>query len=388
VANAHYSGMAKFKKGFLKANRTYHSPDDPLPVSQGTLTHWRDTFKAFKSKGLKVPMYWGHQDRVELSTPKRRLPNECVGHLDDLQLSSDGKSLEITVDVPRKEDADKVRHNLAELSPVVFRRWKDGDGKVYENCITGVDLVQHPVDHRQTDFTEVLSCSIRMGLDMGKPIVYRLADDDEPPSDEAPPEESSDDEEIPDEPVGDDGSRLKKVTESLARMNVVLSDDTNEENFLEHLENALLTVEAMANGSEMTSDEGLEQANPEQFASFSLQSSREKKYLDKQHRSLIATRLTSVLHQGQCTPAEYKVREPQLKSIRLSLDDEGDSVPSPLETWVASREAVPRGTFWDPDKRTRMSALDLAPQPKGLSEGMPVTDEDSDAVVNSIFKRR
>ena len=49
--------------------------------------------------------------------------------------------------------------------------------------------------------------------------------------------------------VANEGDRLKKVLDALAAMDIVLSDDTNEENFLEHLEQALLTAQAQAGES-------------------------------------------------------------------------------------------------------------------------------------------
>ena len=175
---------------------------------------------------LKVPVFFGHQDDPKKAVPVKRLPKDCAGRLHDLQLSKDGRKAEFIIDVPRHEDASKVANNLVELSPVIFEKWTDGDGTVHEDCITDVDLVVHPVDHRQEDFKPAIACSIRMGLDTGKPVIYRLASDDDDDSDG---EESN----------GSD--RVKRVIEGMAALNIMVPDDTTIENFFERVESALLT---------------------------------------------------------------------------------------------------------------------------------------------------
>ncbi len=366
----------KFKKGMLEVGRTYKSPDGPLPVTVERLRHWRDTFRKFKALDLKVPVFFGHQDDPKKAVPVKRLPKNCAGKLIDLELSADGRKAEFVIDIPRAEDASKVENNLVELSPVVFEKWTDGDGTVHKDCITDVDLVVHPVDHRQEEFKPAIACSIRMGLDTGKPVIYRLAEheDDEMADDDNTGHDSDGDSE------GDGSDRVKRVIEGLAALNIIVPDDTDKENFFDRVEAAILTAKAMGDGG--VDNEELEVSSPE-FAALSLDSPLGK-FQSKQHQTSVMAGLDALLTQGQCTPAEYKHRKPQVGSIRLSLDANGEHRPTDVEMFIAHRETVPPGSFWDDAKRTRMSNLEVVPHPEGLA-GDEVTEEQAEKIVDGMF---
>jgi len=208
-------------------------------------------------------------------------------------------------------------------------------------------------------------------------------------ADDETKDSGSESSEVEDMAVTDDGGRLKKVLDALAGMGIVLSDDTNEENFLEHVEQALLTAAAV-NGeggdAEIPGEGDLEVTAP-QFAALSLESSKEKKYIDKQHQKQVGARLQAVLDNGQCTPHEAKEHQAKLGTVRLSLDDAGDPIPTGLETWITSRESVPHGTFWPSEVRTRMGSLEPVPHPSGLN-GDQITDEEADRLAASILGRK
>jgi hypothetical protein len=398
--------MAKFKKAILKANREYQSPDGPVFVDRERLAHWVSQFGRMRDAGLSVPCSWGHDDDPEKGVPtrlasadkRRRLPQDTVGYLRSVELTEDGDAAEIEIDVRRKADVEACDLNLAYVSPVIRKSWKDGDGEVWDDCWGHMDLVQHPVDHRQTPFERVeesseqtIACALRMGLDDGTPATWRLADSDKGTKSMADDEKTSDSgdsetSEVEDMAVTDDGGRLKKVLDALAGMGIVLSDDTNEENFLEHVEQALLTAAAV-NGegdAAMPEDEGDLEVTAPQFAAMSLERSKEKKYIDKQHQKTIGARLQAVLDHGQCTPHEAKEHRTKVATVRLSLDDNGDSIPSGLETWISSREAVPNGTFWPSEERTRMGALDPIPHPPGL-HGDKMPDDEAKKLADGIL---
>ena len=275
------------------------------------------------------------------------------------------------IDIPRDEDASKVENNLVELSPVVFENWTDGDGTVHKDCITDVDLVVHAVDHRQEDFKPALTCSIRMGLDKGKPVIYRLADH----------EDDDDDNTGHDDDEGDGSDRVKRVIEGMAALNIIVPDDTTVENFFERVESALLTAAAMGDGVDMATD-NLEATSPE-FAALSLDSPLAK-FNSRQHQTGVMARLNELLEQGQCTPVEHKDRKPQVGAIRLSLNNSGEHQSTSIESWIESREAVPPGTFWDAAKRTRMSNLEVVEHPEGLA-GDEVTEERAEEIVDEMF---
>jgi len=379
--------MPKFKKAMLEADRTYHSPDGPLPVTRERIRHWAKKFSEFAQSNIKVPISWNHGEKLEDLVPvkfssdrKTRLPQGTVGYLDAFEVSADGRRAELTLDIRRNEDAEKVRHNLAYVSPVIFESWRDGDGTSHRDVITHVDLVQHPVDHHQSEFEPVsVACALRMSTTKGKPVMYRLQD--EPMEDESPADDMP--EETTDAPVADENGRMKNVKEALAKLNIVLSDDTNEENFLEHLEQALLTVAAMS-GDDMGNG-GLEDAavaTPE-VAALSLETKRWREHANNEHRSKVAQRLSALVDSGRCTPAEAKAKQSTVASVRLSLDDSGKHRPTTLEAWIESREAVPAGTFFPAGSKLR---LGVAEHP-AVVEGEELTPDKIDKLVSEVFRR-
>ncbi len=135
-----------------------------------------------------------------------------------------------------------------------------------------------------------------------------------------------------------------------------------------------------------TGTEDLDEARPE-FAALSLQVKQWRGRADTEHREKVATRLNLLLEKGQCTPAEHKEKESELKTVRLSLDNDGKHQPTRVESWLESREAIPQGTFWDSQTRTRMSKLDVVPHPTATT-GDQVTDEEADEIVAEINRRK
>lgn len=393
--------MAKFHKSILRENRTFISPDGKIDVTLDSKKHWAKNVNSFVGRGFDLPVFWDHPDDPQLSRPvkrsgRRMRAKDQAGWLTKAEVSADG-SLDLEFDIPNKDDAKRVEHNLAKVSPVIWDQLEDGAGQVHENVFGAVDLVVHPVDHTQGKFEPVeesaIACSlVRMSLNSKKPKVFRMADDNDM-VDEEVTESESDDSSIEETPVTNDSGRLEAVIGSLAGMNIILSDDTNEENFLEHLEQALLTAAAFEGDTDGTGEintgtEDLDTASPE-FAALSLerkQTIRMKQHFDKKHREDVAKRLSLLVEEGRCTPAEKKHYAPRLASIRLSLDDKGNHQPGSVEAFIASREAVPKGTFWTKEQRTRMSKLEVAKPPSGLL-GVDVDDQDADEIVNQVFGR-
>jgi hypothetical protein len=381
--------MAKFTKTVLIEDRDYHSPDGIVTASPDAKAHWASKVGEFVNQGFSIPCWWDHQADPSRSRPiqfaggKRRRAKDQAGWLTGAKVAEDG-GLELEFDVPGK-DADQVGSNITKVSPVFWDRLKDGRGETHENVIGGCDFVTHPVDDTQTDFepAESIACSlVKHDPDAAddEPKIIRFA--------EGPPEKdkSGSDGDMPETEVTNEDNRLKKVMEALAKQKIILSDDTDQENFLEHLEQALLTVAAMQGQDEMSMNPEQEQLTPEkpEMAMMSLEGKRYAAWASNQHRKTINARLKALLENGQCTPAEYEERKDQPKKLSLSLDDDGNHEPTQLEAWIDSREAIPPGTFWSPEKRTRMAGLDVVPHP-GHVMGDEVTDEEADKLADEVF---
>lgn len=370
--------MPKFKKRMLEVGRTYESPDGKVPVTKERLQHWSDTFGRFKAKGLKVPSFLSHQDDPKKIVPRKRLPKDVAGKVTDI--STDGKYLDVEVEVPSKEIADKMAANLLDLSPVILKSWQDGDGVTHADCITDIDLVTHPVDHRQGDF---VACALRMGLPTDL-HVWRLQVDDDGEETAEEPEVPEVDEEAP-EGTGDE-ERLQRILEGLAKLGLVLSPDTTADNLMEHLEQAILTAAAIGDG-EMGESEELQPAQPEMRMMSTKpnpEMDRLRKRLDKQHQESLLQRLSLVLERGQCTPPQYEEKKTAIEAVRLSLNDDGENEPSNVEAWIADRETLPAGTFWSDEQKTQQLSLTPVPQPAEVQK--PPTPAEAKEIAQKILK--
>ncbi len=374
------SGMTKFKKTVLLEDRTYYSPDGKLVVNPESKRHWVDKFAHFKASLFDIPAFWDHSNDPKLSQPIKRKDGKRLrakgqaGWLTNAAIADDG-GLELEFDIPNEKDAQQVADNLTKVSPVIWDTLSDGRGVTHESVIGACDLVVHPVDDSQTNFVPVpaIACSlVRMSLD-GKPVIYRLADHEDDDSDHNSDHESDD------EANGDGSDEVRLVIEGLAALNIILPDDTDKENFWERAPSAIMTAKAM--GDDGVNNEPLEATSPE-FAAFSL--SPLGKFQSKGHQKGVMARLDAILREGRCTPVEYKDRAPQVQTIRLSLNAEGEHKLTAIEEWIKSREDIPVGSCWDVTKRTRMSNLEVVPHPDGLA-GDEVTEEQAEEIVDEIF---
>ena len=411
----------------LKADHTYQAGDAQLPVTPARLRHWEGQFKAMTAKGIGIPIGWDHsadpakQMPVMLSSGKKRTAKDGAGWLDNFEVAPDGNHAILTFDVRGKENIEKVEANIPQASPIIWKdltNWKDGDGGEWNDVITCVDLVRQGVDHRQTPFEKVedeqmVACSIAMGIPDGPPQVFRMQADDEEGmadakrkaitngdngdnGDEEGDDGSEEDASSEDNSVSDDGGqgRIKTVIDALAAMNVVLSADTNADNFLEHLEQALLTAAAMggegdmSNGQNTPANGDVQLAQP-QVAALSLENKRMNDFLSGNHRVGVMASLDECLGQGRCSPAEHAEHVKGVPAITLSLDDQGNHQLSAVEQFVEHRKQVPAGTFWDDKTRTAKMAADTAPHPSHVTdpEDVPKTKAEANAVAREFLKK-
>ncbi len=390
--------MPLFKKAILRVG-TYQSPDGEVKVTPKRLKHWAATHRRMMANRLGVPISFDHADDdadlapVAFSTGRGpRSAKDSVGFLKSIEVAPDGNHANIILDIRDPKAIQKARENVVEVSPVVFPTWQDGRGKNYRDCITHLDLVNHPVDNSQGQFSEVnaIACCLRMGLaDSKKTKLFRMAEDDSMDENAAPNDDdkSGNDDEGDSSTVNNDG-RLKKVIDALVGMNIVLSEDTNEENFLEHLEQALLTAQAQEGDIDEPGDptdaEDLDAVGPS-IAALGLQGRTALSYAQRTHRKDLTTRLVNILRTGRCTPVEHKQKLSAMDSVRLSLNKGGNPISSRLEDWIADREKIPAGSLWDTKQRIRMSNADLdsTNPPKDLIN--EVSREDAEKLADEVL---
>ena len=367
--------MSRFTKTILKTG-TYHSPDGVVEVTPERLKHWQTQFKAMQQAKQVIPVGWDHADDESALQPislssykKKRSARDTIGRLVDFAVKEDG-SAEITLDIRDPRAREQAERNNVYVSPVIFDSWKDGHGNEYRDVITHVDFVNHPVDHSQGPFEPAgggrVACALRMGL--SKP--YRMA---ETPMDDNGKKD--------DNGTKTADTKLKDVLEALEKMDIVLSDDTNEENFLEHLHQALLT--AAAHRGEDHDDEPVTVASDDAgYATMSLEAKAAFAFAERTHREAIKNRLDALLKTGRCTPKEHKEKASAIGSVKLSLDAKGQPAPSRLEEWITSREELPEGACWDPARRTKMSQV--VDPPARFSLEPEITDEEAERIAKQV----
>jgi len=386
--------MAKFKKAILHANETYHSPDGAVPVTTDRLKNWETNFQKVTAAGYAVPVAWDHASDIAGASPvklssKGKLPSakNTVGKLAGFKVAQDGSHAEILLDITDPTAKGRCERNEVCVSPIIFDKWLDGAKTEYSDVLTHVDLVTWPVDHSQKPFIKaepgVIACGIRMGLtrmalpedddadevEDGKP-----GDTDTAP--EKPPEN-------PDLPKDDSGDQIAEaIVAHLQQLGVALpaawtlSGDNAGEILLTGLKTAVLakqTAEPKKDDEPEEEEETMTVQDPG-IATMSLQVKSQLAFAERQHRETIKTRLSALADSGRCTPAEATAKESELPGVRLSLTEAGEPVPSDLEKWIASREAVPVGTFWSPEVKTQKLSL-VAHQPQINTGEDPAGDQ-------------
>jgi len=173
------------------------------------------------------------------------------------------------------------------------------------------------------------------------------------------------------EPIEGDDALIKDLLAELEKFDIILPDDTNGGNFLERLQVGLKTAAAHQDLDnaviEGVNDTDTTVADAGGVAMMSLQSRTALAYAERQHRGAVEATLESLLKSGRCTPSEFHERKAGVATLRLSLDDTGNAEPSDLEKWIASRQPLPRGTFWDPEEKTQRMGVEVEEPPDTLT---------------------
>ena len=384
-----------FHKSILKPG-TYHSAQGEVNVTVDRLRHWESQVKRLQSAGYAIPMHWDHSSNPNqllpvnaqtLSVGKIRSSERTAGRLNSFKVAKDGNSAEIVIETLTKEATEKVGSNAVSVSPVIFPEWTDGANQKYSDVITSIDLVDHPVDYSQGKFQPVL-CSLMVANNQ-TPFLLSVQMDPEPG--EKPENEDEKPDEAQPETDATPSTSVPAVLEALAKMSIVLPEDTTVDNFLDRLYTALLTAAAQSGTDEEVADveENPTLVDP-QIATMSLQAKNQIAYANRQYQTTVANQLQRLLEEGRCTPAEHSQKKPLLPAIKLSLNSSGEPELSKLEEWIQSRNAVPKGTFWSSEeKATKMSLVKEVDNPSEWRPGSigEVTEKERQEAVNRLTQR-
>ena len=306
--------------------------------------------------GLKIPAPWKHDAAALPFSSEGASSKDNAGFWKDIW-EKDGQLFGM-LSVPREEDASRVGTSVVEVSPLV-QNWKDGKGRSWDDSITHIALVTHPVVPGQDNFEPIDSTSMALSIS-----TLKMADEVATKPTAAPtPDEQKVVEPVTSEPTDKaTGSSLKDAVLALRQVGIDLPDDTDPANFIERLLTATRqkvmdkTEQANEGSTTMAPDNSREEPAPVAMAigdhpqgkgllAFA-QTTLTKTYLDRIH---------SLVRSGRCNPTVAKDKlEPMLNGFQLSLSAEGIPKETPLDTILTTLEAQPAAS--------------------GLS-GLPVSDE-------------
>lgn len=263
--------MAKFKKKVLEPG-TYQSPDGEIVITPERITHWVNSFQKMKAAGLKIPTPWGHQtkannpdyDEIEFNQSKYN-----AGFLENFEKDAKGALVAI-VDVPREEDAEKVGTIVQEVSPQVETAWKDGKGRVWEDVITHLAFVTHPVVPGQDNFESItplgatrlslkhkLSNSITGEVKMAKENeglenevdeVDETEETSKPAKKSKKPKKDKEMEHAFESGDNETSGLDAELIDLLASVGIIIPDDTTQEDFMPALKAACATLKHSKEG--------------------------------------------------------------------------------------------------------------------------------------------
>jgi hypothetical protein len=201
------------------------------------------------------------------------------------------------------------------------------------------------------------------------------------------PDEREDEDDELDEGADEqnEAATIKDLIAELEKFDIILPPDTDEDNFFERLQVGLKTAAAHQGlndtGAADLAENETTVADAGGVAMMSLQVKGMLGYAERQHRDAVAATMESLLRSGRCTPAEFHERKTAVGSLRLSLDETGNPTPSDLEKWIASRQPLPRGTFWDPEVRSARMSSDVEVEEPPEER----TGRESESKVNAVL---
>jgi len=142
-----------FTKTILKPGKyLVQTPAGERKVEEITaerLQGWSDRFTKMLAAGLRIPAPYRHDASVPLAKTKRSAKDNA-GFWKKLSIDDKG-ALVGELDVPNKEDSDRIGKTVQEVSPYV-KTWDDGDGNHWDDSILHIALVTNPIIPNQENF--------------------------------------------------------------------------------------------------------------------------------------------------------------------------------------------------------------------------------------------
>lgn len=345
--------MPKFTKKIMRPG-TYEVSDKNggtrrVFISGDRLKKWAETFKSMTTNGLRIPAPWRHDPKA---VPLRLQADEQdtdafknAGWWEKVWVDESDNTLYGELNVPRQEDASKVGTTVTEVSPLAMSRWTDGNGDSYEEALTHIALVTHPIVTGQDNFVpEELAAAIAFSSDnfiTVENIVKEKENEILFAYDDSGEGESED--------VRATGATIAKALPILRKIGLSLPADTDESNFAERVIVAACAIK----GSKEDDEENLEEEpddseeKPSPIVMSKLTPEQEgtlafaKQVIVNQY----ASRIKECVERGKITPAMAEQIKPITENLEIEFSSEGKIKPSPLDQILMAWEAIPEGSI-------------------------------------------
>jgi hypothetical protein len=330
--------MPTFVKQILKPG-TYTVAGRQEFISPERIAKWVANFAKMQVNGLKIPAPWRHDPKAQ---PVRNQMDQQDtnayqngGFWRELWIDETDGSLHGAVEVPLSDDAKKVGTTVKEVSPLIQSKWTDGNGSTYDDAITHIALVTHPVAPGQTNFE---------GIALSQGAFVDAADltlaHEEPDGDECDPKN-----------VKATGATIAKALPILAKLGLGLPSDTDESNFAERIIVAALAIESHAAHDKEDEEENAEEPpkkskeKPSPIAmSHELTPAQQAQLAFAQQtlRERYAARVEALVQSGRVS-AKYALEKlkPLLETHEVAFAADGKPIDGPLDLILGSLESLP-----------------------------------------------
>ena len=186
--------MARVKTRLIPTG-VHHSPEGEVNATPDRLKHWVSQFQKMRAKKMNVPVPWGHTSDATPENKAFLTSRYNAGTVENLSLSDDGQSLDVTIDAPglQYEDGNlvsvakldngvMVKTAIKEVSAGIKRSLQDGTGETLNDVLAHVALVTHPVVAGQEGFQGLSQSEGEISNVSFSPCSWNLAlDTDAPP---------------------------------------------------------------------------------------------------------------------------------------------------------------------------------------------------------------
>lgn len=240
----------------------FASRGTPALLTPQRFQSWADKFRALRADGIEFGVPWGHFEECEPAAQQFLSSKFNAGYIRDLSVDADGQ-FNVVLDCPGLEqrpdgtlvgkaelpDGTKVETAIKEVSPGIWDKWTDGQGREHTDIVGHVALTMMPVVAGQAGFQAL---STNRGITYFSTRVDNMADENNDvdklkddvesvsKDDDGSGEEDLDTLLTPqEETTSPETERLARVTALLAQGGCTLPPDTTPENFLERLEVAV-----------------------------------------------------------------------------------------------------------------------------------------------------